>query len=72
MSGGGLPAIPAYEIERYHYLHELRGVRALYRVHSVRNIQLKKHFQKELCKAREKHYGTSIKDKGSKKPMAKI
>lgn len=54
---GGLPSIPAYNIARSHYLHELTWLRAHMRVHgTVRPGTEKRHLQKELCKIRKEHY----------------
>lgn len=58
---GGLPAIPVYVIERGHYLHELRQVRAKERVHEKSFNFNRKACQKMLCKVRESYYGQKSK-----------
>lgn len=49
---GGLPAIGRYEIERHWWLHELRRLRAMQRVHGREFKREIKQFQKELCNVR--------------------
>lgn len=56
---GGLPAISAYDIGRHWWLHELRRLRAVSRVHGKMfgmNANLAKVYQKELCKLRKAYY----------------
>lgn len=64
---GGLPAISPYEIGRHWWLHEIRGARAVLRVHGVSSQPLVKKHQRELCALRRDHYG---KEKRAAKPVA--
>lgn len=43
----------AYQQERYHYLHELRQLRASYRVHGVRRLNERKSIQRDMCRIRK-------------------
>jgi len=57
MSGGGLPAIPVYEIERHWYLQELRNLRAFKRVHGLAPSKYAINLvRKALCKTRKEKY----------------
>lgn len=54
-SKGGLPGIPAYDIARHWWLHELARVRSMRRIGSLNAQQadkLERAFQRELCKVR--------------------
>lgn len=55
-SHGGLPAIHPYDIARHWHLHNIRQVRAMVRVGSIKPEQgqrLIKESQKEMCNARK-------------------
>lgn len=70
MSGGGLTAIPVYDIERHYWLHAIRQIRAMRKHGSFSDKTAKietKLAQSELCKTRSKHYGGPTTDK----PVAK-